>query len=175
MISIIKSTYRNSGIFGFYSGCRALVASNVLKSGVRFCSFEATRDYLDKKLGTKEGRRSPWVSVMAGFSAGVVESLLVVTPGETLKTRLIEDASSERRQFAGKGLAATATAIVRAEGVRTLWRGAIPVLSKQATNSAVRFTSFGVMQEQVARRWPSVNGHIGVTLIMGALSGVLTV
>jgi solute carrier family 25 citrate transporter 1 len=150
--------------------------SNALKSGIRFFSFEASRDYLDHLLVTKRGQRSPWVNVAAGLSAGVTESLLVVTPGEALKTRLIEDAASKGSQrFAGKGTVAAATIVVREEGLRILWRGALPVLSKQATNSAVRFTTFGMMQEHVAKQWPLLAGNISTTLIIGALSGVVTV
>ena len=175
-LSILKSTYSTSGLSGFYSGCGALAMSNALKSGIRFFTFEASRDYLDKVLATKQGQRSPWVNVLAGLTAGVVESLLVVTPGEALKTRLIEDAASKGHQrFAGRGTAAAATIVVREEGIRVLWRGALPVLSKQATNSAVRFTSFGIMQECAEKKWPSSAGNIGTTLAIGALSGVVTV
>jgi solute carrier family 25 (mitochondrial citrate transporter), member 1 len=39
----------------------------------------------------------------------------------------------------------------------------------------VRFTSFGMMQEYVAKQWPSVAGNVGITLVIGALSGVVTV
>jgi solute carrier family 25 citrate transporter 1 len=109
---------------GFYSGCGALAVSNALKSGIRFLSFETSREYLDRILRTEQGQRSPWVNVLAGLSAGVVESLLVVTPGEGLKTRLIEDAASKgARRFAGKGLAGLARVVVAEEGIRALWGG----------------------------------------------------
>ena len=102
--------------------------------------------------------------------------MLVVTPGEALKTRLIEDAASKGSQrFSGRGAVTAATLIIREEGIGALWRGAFPVLSKQATNSAVRFTSFGMMQEQVAKRWPLLDGKVGTTLVVGALSGIVTV
>ena len=116
------------------------------------------------------------MNILAGLSAGVVESLLVVTPGEALKTRLIEDAASKGRQrFVRKGTAAAAASVVREEGIRVLWVGALPVLSKQATNSAVRFTTFGMMQEYVAKQRPSRAGNVSTTLVVGALSGVVTV
>lgn len=150
--------------------------SNSFKSGIRFFSFETSRDFLDGVFSAKQGQRSPWVNVLSGLSAGVAESLLVVTPGEALKTRLVEDAASKgAKQFVGKGLSAVAMQVVQEEGVRALWRGAMPVLSKQATNSAVRFTTFAMMQEQVAKRWPSFLGKVGTTLAMGALSGIVTV
>jgi len=69
-----------------------------------------------------------------------------------------------------------AITVVREEGVRALWRGAVPVVSRQATNSMVRFTTFAMMQERVEGRWGrEVSGNVGVTLGMGAVSGVVTV
>lgn len=32
-----------------------------------------------------------------------------------------------------------------------------------------------MMQEQVKRRWPSLDGRVGTTLALGAVSGVITV
>ncbi|KAH8586682.1 mitochondrial carrier domain-containing protein [Bisporella sp. PMI_857] len=175
-MSIIRSTLRDQGFRGFYSGCGALVVSNALKSGIRFLAYGTSREYLQKTVFKDEKQASPWVSVFAGLSAGIIESLLVVTPGEALKTRMVEDAASiGRRQYADKGVAHVAKTIIKEEGIRALWRGAVPILSKQATNSAVRFTSYGVMQEQVAKRWPTSEGRVATTLAIGALSGVVTV
>jgi solute carrier family 25 citrate transporter 1 len=59
--------------------------------------------------------------------------------------------------------------------VLALWRGLGPVLGKQGTNSAVRFGTYGVLQEWVGRRWPGVKGGVGGTVVVGAVSGVVTV
>ncbi|KAH7420226.1 putative Tricarboxylate transport protein [Cadophora sp. MPI-SDFR-AT-0126] len=175
-LTIIRSTYSTVGLRGFYSGCGALASSNFLKSGIRFFSFETSRDFYDKIFRTKHGagQRNPLVNVLSGFTAGVAESLMVVTPGEALKTRLVEDAAKGGR-FTGKGFPGVAVMVVREEGIRALWRGAVPVVSRQATNSMVRFTTFAMMQEGVAKRWPEVSGNVSTTLAMGAVSGVVTV
>lgn len=174
--SIIRSTLKDHGLRGFYSGCGALVVSNALKSGIRFFAYGTSKEYLQGTMFRNTENSSHWVNILSGLSAGAAESLLVVTPGEALKTRMVEDAASTgRRQFAGRNVFHVAKIVVKDESVRALWRGAIPVLSKQATNSAVRFTSFGLMQEQVAKRWPALDGRVGTTLAIGALSGVVTV
>lgn len=114
------------------------------------------------------------MTVFAGLSAGVAESILVVTPGEALKTRIVQDAASKGASTS-RGITSTVSMIVREEGVFALWKGLGPVLCKQGTNSAVRFTSFGILQEQVKKRWPSADGKVASTLAIGAVSGVVTV
>lgn len=170
-MTIARSTYASNGLPGFYSGCGTLAISNALKSGVRFFSFGATRDYLDRVLGTEPGQRSVWVSVCAGLSAGVAESLLVVTPGEALKTRMVQEAAVGRSH----GLGATASHILRTQGLSGLWRGVGPVLCKQGTNSAVRFSTFAILQDKLHTKYPGTEGGIAETLVLGGISGVVTV
>ena len=149
-----------------------------MKSSIRFFAFEFSKDSLNKAFpgSNQNGARAkgrPWVNVVAGLSAGVAESLAVVTPGEALKTRLVEEAA--RASGRKSNAIDMAGRIVREEGVRALWRGAIPVMSKQATNSAVRFTTFGILQDQIAKRWSGMEKRMSTTLAIGALSGVVTV
>jgi len=65
--------------------------------------------------------------------------------------------------------------IVKSEGVFALWRGLLPVLCKQGTNSAVRFACFASLKEQVAKRWPGKEKMVAVTLGIGGVSGIATV
>ncbi|WYZ43143.1 hypothetical protein EsH8_VI_000842 [Colletotrichum jinshuiense] len=177
-LSILRDTVRRSGVTGVYSGVQALAASNAAKSGIRFLSFETARARLDAIAGTEPGRkpRAAWINVVSGLSAGVAESILVVTPGEAIKTKMIHDASSASGgRFANGGLAGAVAVLVREEGVRGLWSGLAPVLCKQGTNSAVRFTTFAMLQERVAALWPSLDGSVGSTLVLGGISGVFTV
>ena len=49
---VIVSTFRDSGIGGFYSGCSALVVGNAAKAGVRFLSYDSIKDLLkDETVG----------------------------------------------------------------------------------------------------------------------------
>jgi solute carrier family 25 citrate transporter 1 len=161
-----------------YSGCQALAASNAAKAGIRFLTFETVRDHLDQLSRAQKDPhigRKPWINVVSGLSAGVAESILVVTPGESLKTKMIHDASHGGHRFVGRSLVGTAGIVIREEGIRGLWSGCLPVLLKQGTNSAVRFTTFAMLQEQVAARWPGAEGGLGSSLLLGAISGVVTV
>lgn len=54
------------------------------KSAVRF----GTKEALTKYVFTEKGRTS---TLLSGFGAGIAEAILAVTPGETMKTKLIHD------------------------------------------------------------------------------------
>ncbi|GJC87481.1 tricarboxylate transport protein [Colletotrichum liriopes] len=183
-LSILRDTVSRSGVRGIYSGVQALATSNAAKSGIRFLAFETTRARLDALAGTEpdpnagHGQRQPraaWINVVSGLSAGVAESIAVVTPGEAIKTKMIHDASSTGGRFANRGLLGAVGVLVREDGVRGLWSGLTPVLCKQGTNSAVRFTTFAMLQERVAMWWPALDGSVGSTLVLGGISGVFTV
>ena len=173
----MKSTFRQNGLRGIYAGCAALATSNAAKAGIRFLSFETTRSRLDALAGTTPGQpRKAWINIVSGLSAGVAESTLVVTPGEAVKTKMIHAASgSGKDRFANRGLLSAAGLLVRQEGITGLWSGLTPVMCKQATNSAVRFTTFAMLQERVAKWWPGLKGGIGTTLVLGGISGIFTV
>lgn len=64
---------------------------------------------------------------------------------------------------------------VRQDGVLSLWRGLTPVLCKQGTNSAVRFTTFGALKDKLEEALPEKMGGATTTIIAGAGSGIMTV
>ncbi|KAH0009637.1 citrate transport protein, partial [Aureobasidium melanogenum] len=170
-LSILRSTITNHGISNIYAGCQTLAASNAIKSGVRFFSFETSKRYLTRLSG---GNNNTIVNVVSGLCAGVTESVLVVTPGESLKTRVIHDASSGGN-LGKQSLPRIISEVVRREGVLILWKGLTPVLCKQATNSAVRFATFNAIRDRLRSAWPEKMGGTTATLVAGAGSGVLTV
>jgi solute carrier family 25 citrate transporter 1 len=114
------------------------------------------------------------INVVSGLCAGVTESVLVVTPGESLKTRVIHDASSGGN-LGKQSLPRIISDVVKREGVMSLWKGCTPVLCKQATNSAVRFATFNAVRDRLRLAWPEQMGGTTATLVAGAGSGVLTV
>ena len=57
---------------------------NSLKAGIRFVAFDTYKTLLEDAEGNISGPRT----VIAGFGAGITESLLAVTPFESIKTTL---------------------------------------------------------------------------------------
>lgn len=163
---------------GIYAGCQTLAMSNALKSGVRFFSFEKAKSLLTPYLGrsvAKSGKvsQSPWLNIVAGLCAGATESVLVVTPGESLKTRVIHDSASGGN-LSKLSVPRLISHIVRQEGIFSLWRGLTPVVCKQGTNSAVRFTTFGTIRDKLRDVDPKMNTTTA-TMLAGAASGIITV
>ncbi|VDB94058.1 unnamed protein product [Peniophora sp. CBMAI 1063] len=169
-IAIIKNTIRTQGVTGLYAGCTALAAGNSLKAGVRFVSY----DYFKSKLADSEGKVSAPRSLVAGLGAGVMESIFAVTPSETIKTKLIDDAKRPNPQY--RGLIHGSVQIVKQEGITGIYRGLFPVMMRQGANSAVRFTTYTTLKQAVQTRTrPGQTLPSSVTFGIGAIAGIVTV
>ncbi|KAG9943813.1 hypothetical protein KCU85_g8435, partial [Aureobasidium melanogenum] len=122
-----------------YGGASAFCLSNASKSAVRFFTFDRIRAML--WTDPKTGRPTAQANLVAGLLAGVTESVLVVTPGETIKTKLIDD----RQRLGGpqfKGSFDAVRQLLQSQGVRGIYQGVVPVTMKQSFNAMVRFTSY---------------------------------
>lgn len=145
------------------------------KSGIRFFSFETARSNLPILFpGLKT---SPLLSVYSGLCAGIAESVLVVTPGEAVKTRIVNAAAMGQTKAAQLSTPQLVSKMLRQEGVLSFWRGLAPVVCKQGTNSAVRFSTFGAIGD-LLRKSDTIRANASpsvVTFAAGAGSGVITV
>eukprot|EP00842_Homolaphlyctis_polyrhiza_P000582 jgi/Hompol1/1524/HPOL_002732-RA len=126
-------------------------------------------------------------------------AVLVVTPAETIKTKLIHDQARAIPQSAHtaalpkqahqphqvqaqyRGLTHAVTAIVREEGVAGLYRGLTAVVARQAANSAVRMTTYAFLKDNVVARYP-LDPTTGKRYLPwyfafanGAIAGIVTV
>lgn len=91
-INCVKDTIRTNGILGIYRGYSALLLFSVPKNSVRFGTF----NYVKANYLTENSRRN---NFLCGIAAGAAESTFVVTPQETLKTKLIHDKLSPNPQY----------------------------------------------------------------------------
>ncbi|KAJ7158853.1 mitochondrial tricarboxylate transporter [Mycena filopes] len=169
-IAIIRDTLKTKGIIGLYSGCTALVVGNAAKAGVRFVAY----DHFKHLLADSEGKVSAPRSLLAGLGAGMMEAIFAVTPSETIKTKLIDDAKGPNPQY--RGLLHGTASIVRQEGIRGIYRGLFPVMMRQGANSAVRFTTYSTLKQfvQGAAR-PGQTLPSTITFGIGAIAGLVTV
>ncbi|KDQ52450.1 hypothetical protein JAAARDRAFT_484276 [Jaapia argillacea MUCL 33604] len=169
-IAIIKDTLKTKGVKGLYSGCTALMAGNSLKAGVRFVSY----DHFKGMLADSQGKVSTPRSLLAGLGAGMMEAIFAVTPSETIKTKLIDDAKRPNPQY--RGLIHGSVQIVKQEGLKGIYRGLFPVMMRQGANSAVRFTTYVTLKQAIQTRMRTgQNMPTSVTFGIGAVAGLVTV
>ncbi|KAK5129495.1 hypothetical protein LTR08_003218 [Meristemomyces frigidus] len=154
----------------WYAGCTTLIIGNSIKAGVRFVAF----DQYKAMLGNEDGTISGPMTVVSGFLAGATESLLAVTPFESIKTQIIDD--RKRAQPRMQGFLHGSALIFREQGVRGFFKGFVPTTARQAANSAVRFSSYTSLK-QAAQSYvaPGEKLSTAATFGIGGVAGVITV
>ncbi|KAJ5573068.1 hypothetical protein N7450_010052 [Penicillium hetheringtonii] len=125
----------------WYAGCTSLIIGNSLKAGIRFVAFDAIKAALQDENGKISGPRT----VIAGFGAGFTESLLAVTPTESIKTQLIDDRKSANPRM--RGFLHGSKIIFQERGIRGFFQGFVPTTARQAANSATRFTAYTTLRQ----------------------------
>ncbi|KAL6793327.1 mitochondrial carrier [Trichoderma sp. SZMC 28013] len=159
---------RVSRVAALYTGCSSLVLGTMLKCGVRFFFFEKIKLQLTHVVP----RDSVFLhNVLAGMGAGAAESLLAVTPSERIKTALIDDAKTGKKQLRG-GLHALQV-IFREKGLRGLFNGLLPTTLKQSMTSAARMGSYSTLKH-IGQKYGVKNNSL-TTFAMGAVAGTFTV
>ncbi|KAF2814285.1 mitochondrial carrier [Mytilinidion resinicola] len=154
----------------WYAGCTTLIIGNSLKAGIRFVAFDTYKAL----LADADGKVSGPANVVAGFGAGVTESLLAVTPFESIKTQLIDDRKAAKPRM--RGFLHGTRIIAQEKGIRGFFQGFLPTTARQAANSAVRFSSYTALK-QLAQSYVQPGEKLGVisTFGIGGMAGVITV
>ncbi|KAF2000397.1 mitochondrial tricarboxylate transporter-like protein [Amniculicola lignicola CBS 123094] len=154
----------------WYAGCTTLIIGNSLKAGIRFVAFDSYKGM----LADAEGKVSGPANVIAGFGAGATESLLAVTPFESIKTQLIDDRKLAKPRM--RGFLHGSRLIWHEKGIRGFFQGFVPTTARQAANSAVRFSSYTALR-QLAQSYVAPGEKLGAlsTFGLGGVAGVITV
>ncbi|KAF4981502.1 hypothetical protein FZEAL_2687 [Fusarium zealandicum] len=169
-LRLLITTVKSNGVGVLYTGAGAFCVSNASKSGVRFLTFDSIRSRLARDPTT--GKPTSLSNMVAGVAAGVAESITVVTPGESIKTKIVEDRAGPRR-FKSTRDAIRTTA--NEQGLRGFYRGVVPVTLKQGSNALVRFTSYHAIFDTI-QPYVKKSGRDGLTApLAGASAGIVTV
>ena len=120
-INVVKDTYRTSGLLGLYKGYGALLMFSVPKNYVRF----GTYSYVQDNVLTERNRIN---NFCCGLSAGLAEAVFVVTPQETLKTKLIHDKLSVTPQY--RNVFHGIYTIVQTTGIGGIYKGVVATMLK---------------------------------------------
>ncbi|KAF0700563.1 Aste57867_8899 [Aphanomyces stellatus] len=161
-----KTIYHTEGGLALYKGLTPFIAHLTLKYALRFGSFAKFKELLGDAPGTKSSSK---VNFMAGMMTGVLESILIVTPFDVVKTRLQKEVG--KGQF--KGPIDLTRQMIAKEGVQALWKGNVPTMLRQASNQACNFTVFAWMNSNL---WKKEEGdgktlEVWKTLVNGMVAG----
>eukprot|EP00658_Telonema_sp_P-2_P070096 TRINITY_DN59711_c0_g1_i2.p1 TRINITY_DN59711_c0_g1~~TRINITY_DN59711_c0_g1_i2.p1 ORF type:complete len:452 (-),score=95.02 TRINITY_DN59711_c0_g1_i2:269-1624(-) len=144
-----------------YRGLTPMLIGAPFQGLLRFGSLDLMNNmFRDPETG-KVGRFS---GLLAGISAGCLESVLVVTPMETVKTRLIDS---------GKGLREALPYIYRTEGLTGFYKGLFPTMAKSCSNQALRFLIFNEYKRIIIGNRPEFELSVLEALVGGMTAGCL--
>jgi len=160
-IACVKDTISKGGYFRLYKGYSALLMFSVPKNYVRFGAFQYGRSHFFTDTKNKLH------TFFNGIFAGACEAALVVTPQETLKTKLIHDKLSPNPKY--RNVFHGIYTIARLQGFGGVYAGVVPTILKQSTNQGVRFVVFEDAQKVMNKIIPV---KIAADLAAGAIAGV---
>ncbi|KAK5058694.1 hypothetical protein LTR84_010958 [Exophiala bonariae] len=171
---LLIDVVRREGFRPLYTGAGAFCLSNTSKSAVRFASFNFVRKHLPKDFST--GKISALGNMFAGLCAGIAESVTVLTPGENLKTKMIDNQAAGAASSYNSSWK-TFRRIVDTEGVFALYRGVVPVSLKQSANAVVRFTTYQFLLEHIMdySERQKTTLPLLAPAIAGGFAGIITV
>lgn len=170
---LIYNVAKTQGVSSLYVGCPAFVVGNTVKASVRFLGFDLIKAMLADKNGKLSGPRG----VIAGLGAGLLESVVAVTPFEAIKTALIDDKQSPKPRYQN-GLVSGTVKLVRDLGLKGMYAGVVPVSMRQAANQAVRLGSYNALKTMVQLAYgKKANEPLSsaATFAVGSFAGIVTV
>ncbi|SCU94837.1 LADA_0G11672g1_1 [Lachancea dasiensis] len=176
-LRLIYNTARIQGVGALYVGCPAFIVGNTAKAGIRFLGFDAIKNVLrDPVSGELSGPRG----IIAGLGAGLLESVVAVTPFEAIKTALIDDKQSSNPKYHnnGRGIVRNYGKLILDQGFTGLYRGVLPVSMRQAANQAVRLGCYNKIKTIIQDYTNTPKDKplsSGLTFVVGAFSGIVTV
>ncbi|KAJ2898637.1 hypothetical protein IWW38_001311 [Coemansia aciculifera] len=130
----IRTAVRAEGLAGVYRGVVPVMARQGANSCVRFAAYDSLRQVIG---GPKGGELPFWKTFGLGMVAGTI-TVYATMPLDVVKTRMQSLAAhSEYR-----GALHCAYRVVSEEGVRALWKGATPRLSRLMFSGAIVFSVY---------------------------------
>jgi len=154
MIEGITYTVRTTGFWSLYRGLTPTLIGSIPKAGIRFGLNAVIKD----KLRDKDGKLTVGKNFIAGLGAGVSEAILIVTPVETFKTKVIE----LNMPFL-EGL----KHIIKTQGFGGVYQGVFATALKQGSNQGLRFMWFNEYKKRVTN-----DGEKALTPLMGLFGGM---
>ncbi|XP_050384522.1 mitochondrial arginine transporter BAC2-like [Argentina anserina] len=163
--SILRNVVATEGPTALYRGIAAPLASITFQSAMVFQTYAILSRAFDPSVSPKDPPSYRGVA-LGGFGAGAVQSLMI-TPVELVKIRLQLQTKTQ------KGPIDVARSIMKAEGLKGMYRGLTITMLRDAPAHAIYFSTYEYMKEQLhlgCRKTGEESLH--TTLVAGGLAGV---
>lgn len=135
VVDCFKQIHAQEGVGALWKGLNAFATHLCFKYMLRM----GTNATFQAAMMDEEGKLTTSRRMAAGFGAGVVEALVVVTPFEVVKIRLQQQKGLVDLKY--KGTIHCARTIIKEEGLRAMWNGAGPTIARNGTNQMCLFTA----------------------------------
>lgn len=134
MFSAFSTILRKRGPLGVFDGASGAVLRVAIGSAAQLSTFSYSMEYINKKQFFHED--AVWTKAFASCMLVGVVTALAMTPFDTVSTRLF----NQTRDASGRGLMYNGiidcfAKTLKAEGIRGLYKGLIPVYSRIAPHS----------------------------------------
>ena len=120
VVDCFKKIHAQEGVGALWKGLNAFATHLCFKYMLRM----GTNATFQAAMMDDEGKLTTSRRMAAGFGAGVVEALVVVTPFEVVKIRLQQQKGLENLKY--KGTIHCARTIIKEEGLLAMWNGVGP-------------------------------------------------
>ncbi|XP_037100041.1 solute carrier family 25 member 47-A [Syngnathus acus] len=144
----IATTFSKEGVHGFFKGMSLPMATISVTSSVAFGTYRNCLQCLKQARGAAHGPSTKPEIFLSGMVGGIMQVLLVA-PGDIVKVRLQCQTESVRRGTKPKyrGPVHCMLSILKAEGLRGLYRGAMPLALRDGPGFAMYFLTYNTICE----------------------------
>jgi solute carrier family 25 citrate transporter 1 len=173
-IGTAKRIVQREGFLALYKGLTAVYTGIIPKMAIRFVSFEQYRQWL--AIYANDGTITTGITFTAGLASGLTEAILVVTPSEVCKVRMMgqyhslqDPAQMQKRKYTN--VVQTGYTIVKEEGLGALYKGVVPTMLRQGCNQAVNFTAYNWIKAKIMVWQEKDRLEHWQSLVIGGFSG----
>lgn len=136
MRGVASGVYQTEGVLGFWAGVKPNIARTFLVNAAELGTYAQAKITLVDEGICQEGTLTHHVA--ASGIAGTV-STLTSTPADVIKTRLMNQAGHAHEY---KGMLDAAVNIPRQEGITSLYKGVVPILTRKLVWCTLFFVSY---------------------------------
>jgi solute carrier family 25 citrate transporter 1 len=172
-IGTARRIVEREGFLALYKGLTAVYTGIIPKMAIRFVAFEQYREWL---TALNSGQLTTTITFTAGLASGLTEAVLVVTPSEVCKVRMMgqyhslqDPVQKQHRKYTN--VVQTGYTIIKEEGIGALYKGVVPTMLRQGCNQAVNFTAYNWIKTKIMDWQQTDQLQHWQSLTIGGLSG----